>query len=155
MPSLHSLALSSIEVSSASEPVSSSMLLGRSSTLPRFGVSWLSRSSSLPDRSALASSSSCILSLRISTARSSSCMDDDIARHLSQIQVLDESSSLEFIVDCSSTGRDRHAVWNHPLQGHSQRIPSSSLPRLPQFPHGSAATDASSPLLPSNFRRHG
>ena len=38
-------------------------------------------------------------------------MDDDIARHLSQIQVLDESSSLELIVDSSSTGRERHTQY--------------------------------------------
>ena len=72
-------------------------------------------------------------------------------RHLSQIQVLDESSSLELIVDSSSTGRERHAVWNHPLQGPSQHISSSSLSRLPQFPHSSTAADASSPFLPSNL----
>ena len=88
--------------------LSSSMLLKGSSTSPCLGVPWLSRSSSLPDRFTLAASSDCILSLRTFTVHSSSCIVDDSVRHLSQIQVLNVPSSLEFIADSSSSGRERH-----------------------------------------------
>ena len=104
------------------------------------GVLWLSKSSSPAGSSLLADSNNRILSLGVFTVFTSYCMEHMSARHLSLFHGLDSS--------LSSCEGERHTRWNQFLQGPSHRMPSSSLPQIPQFQQGGITADvASSHLL--------